>query len=61
MSKFKVGDVVRVQQSEGYPNMRFAGITFVVSAVYGGFAELTDATGLYIVSADVSQLVKVKQ
>ncbi len=60
MSKIKVGDIVRVRQDGTLDTARFAGLTFVVLAVYRtGFAELSEASGLYIAAAQVDLLEKV--
>jgi len=62
VSKIKVGDVVRVRQDGTLATARFAGLAFVVLAVYRtGFAELSDASGLYIAAAKVDLLEKVKR
>ena len=62
MSKIRVGDIVRVQQDGTLDTARFAGLTFVVLAVYRtGFAELSEASGLYIAAAKADLLEKVER
>jgi len=62
LSKIKIGDIVRVRQDGTYPSVRFAGLTFVVLAVYRtGFAELSDASGLYIAAAKLELLERVER
>ena len=60
MSKIRVGDIVTVRQDGTLDTARFAGLAFVVLAVYRtGFAALSDVSGLYIASAKVELLEKV--